>query len=278
MDVFQFNYLAVVQGEAGRFFNFQDILAMYMACIGHDVGHVGLNNAHLIKTGHELALFYNDKAPLENMHARVLFETLRRPGHQFLSHRSAHDNETIREKVVEAVLATDMARHFEFVDRFSARCSKTETSPFTEGTKEDRLAQKSSKADRRMLIQAFVHMADLSHVCRPWDVHRRLVVNLEQEFFAQGDIERDLGLPVMPLMDRSKDSAAASQGFFLDKLVRPLLDPFSFFLRAPLRELLMGTLSENKIRWEGLVTKSGPLTATELVTAEIAEEENGHSG
>merc|ERR1712159_217250 len=109
------------------------------------------------------------------------------------------------------------------VDRFTARTSQMEQNPFATGTKEDREKQKASKGDRRMLMQIFVHAADLGHCCRTWDVHRWVVVGLEEEFFAQGDKELAAGIPVSPLMDRKKDSAPASQGFFLEKLVRPLL-------------------------------------------------------
>merc|ERR1711920_701690 len=116
------------------------------------------------------------------------------------------------------------------------------------------------------------HTADLGHTCRPWTVHKHLVVLLEEEFFAQGDKERELGIPVMPLMDREKDSAASSQNFFLDKLVRPLLDPFCIFLKIDLREQLTTGLVTNKTRWEKLVEANGKLSAAKLIEFDIVRE------
>merc|ERR1712196_270211 len=103
-------------------------------------------------------------------------------------------------------------------------------------TKNDRSMQKESKEDRRLLMQAFIHMADLSHCARPWSVHRTLVACLEEEFFSQGDQEKAAGLPISPMMDRSKDSAATGQGFFLEKLVRPMLEPYSAFVIESFRD------------------------------------------
>ncbi len=49
---------------------------MILAGLAHDVGHPGVNNPFLILSKHDLALRYNDKSPLENMHASVLYEIL----------------------------------------------------------------------------------------------------------------------------------------------------------------------------------------------------------
>ena len=48
-----------------------------VAAVSHDVGHLGVNNAFLIKSKHEIAVRYSFKSPLENMHCAVLFEVRR---------------------------------------------------------------------------------------------------------------------------------------------------------------------------------------------------------
>ena len=69
-----------------------------MAAVGHDLGHPGVNNPFLIepsswlftnfescdrrgilRTRHEVAVTYNDRSPLENMHCSKLFQILREP-------------------------------------------------------------------------------------------------------------------------------------------------------------------------------------------------------
>ncbi len=40
----------------------------------------------------------------------------------------------------------------------------------------------------------------------------RWLTSLEEEFFRQGDKERELGIPISPLFDRSKQGVSKSQG------------------------------------------------------------------
>jgi hypothetical protein len=273
-DVYQFIHLSLAVGGAGEFFNFQDILAMFCAAIGHDVAHGGMNNAFLINTGAKLAITYNDRSVLENMHASKFFETYNVEGNSFLNHIRVEDFKTFRSKVIENILATDMSHHFELVDKFNERVANKQDIPFGKNTKDDRDKQKETKSDRRMLMQAFTHMADLSHCTRPWDVHKTIVVCLEEEFFCQGDKEKEFGIPISPMMDRSKDSAATGQTFFLDKLVRPLLDPFCTFLHAEnssMKTVLKSNLISNRDKWAELVEKHGRLKAKDLCEISLLE-------
>jgi len=232
-----------------------------------------LSNAFLVSTGAALAITYNDRSPLENMHAAKFFETLHRPGHDFLKNLPGDANKAVRSKVIDAILATDMGHHFEIVDKLIARVSKKGDFPVTKtfstvehvDSTKDEVSKRSNKDDRRMLLQVFMHTSDLGHCCRPWDVHKGLVVDLEEEFFRQGDRERDLGVPVMPMMDRTKDSAAAGQGFFLEKLVCPLLEPFCQFIDPGLGQFFQDNLADNKQRWCELVETHGKQTAAKLV-------------
>jgi len=81
-------------------------------------------------------------------------------------------------------------------------------------------------------------------------------------------MEKEAGLPVMPLMNRTQDSAATAQGFFLDKMVIPLLAPYTNFLLPAFGERLLDNIEENKQRWAQLVNKHGKKTAAELVPLE----------
>lgn len=276
LDVFFFSFFAVTKGEVSKFFNFQDIFALLLAAIAHDVGHAGVNNAFLVATSDILAIRYNDQSPLENMHSSIFFETMRRPGLDFLSRMPAHDFGVLRAKVISAILSTDMSKHFEFVDRMTSRLEKKEAMPFVTDTKntadpEVRERQKASKSDRRLLLQGFLHLADLGSSCKRWSNHVKCVVALEEEFFYQGDRERELGIPIMPMMDRRKDSAASGQSFFLGKMVFPLLELCAHFIDEEVAESLFENLDNNIKSWEELLKIHGKKTAAEISVLDVGE-------
>lgn len=60
-------------------------------------------------------------------------------------------------------------------------------------------------------VQMALKCADLGHLAASWGVHQKWVAGLEEELFRQGDLEQQLGLPISPLMDRSKGGITKSQ-------------------------------------------------------------------
>lgn len=63
------------------------------------------------QTSHPLALRYNDRSPLEHMHAATTFTLMRRPGCDVLAAAipSADERASVRETMIEMFLATDNA-------------------------------------------------------------------------------------------------------------------------------------------------------------------------
>lgn len=266
-DVYQFCHMSVSSGLID-FMNYQDVFAILIAAIAHDVGHPGKTNPFLIATKADLAIQYNDRSPLENMHASTCFETMTAQArNNFLSTLDDATRANVRTKIITAILATDNKHHFEMVDKFKTRVSK-EDSPFTQGSNEDREKQITSKEDRRLLLQAFMHMCDISNCCRPFSVFRRVSGFLEAEFFKQGDAERSLGIPISMLMDRTKDSLAASQGFWINHMVGPLFKPWSNFAHQDYRQTLKDNMDGNAQGWAELIEKHGKKTAGEILHLE----------
>ena len=59
-----------------------------------------------------------------------------------------------------------------------------------------------SNEDRKMLAELLCHCADVSNPCKPWEVSKNWSDRVIEEFFAQGDREKEAGLVVSANMDR----------------------------------------------------------------------------
>ncbi|KXZ45534.1 hypothetical protein GPECTOR_53g120 [Gonium pectorale] len=76
--------------------------------------------------------------------------------------------------------------------------------------------------ERLLSLQVALKVADIGHLGEELSVHIRWLTALEEEFFSQGDRERQLGLPISPLFDRSKQGVSKSQVGFYEFVALPL--------------------------------------------------------
>ena len=72
-------------------------------------------------------------------------------------------------------------------------------------------------------MPAWSQAADIGHLGESHEVHKRWLSGLEEEFFRQGDKERELGIPISPLFDRAKQGVSKSQVGFYDFVALPLV-------------------------------------------------------
>lgn len=84
----------------------------------------GKTNAFLVATSDPRALLYNDRSVLENHHAAASWKLLIRPENNFVENLDATEFKRFRYNVVEAILATDLKRHFEILMEFDQKVSK----------------------------------------------------------------------------------------------------------------------------------------------------------
>lgn len=89
---------------------------------------------------------------------------------------------------------------------------------------------------RHFILQIALKCADISNPCRPWEVSRKWSQKVCEEFYRQGDYERQLNLPVTSLCDRHTTSVPKIQA-------GPL--PFVMFYQ-PLRSLCLVTVCNTK--------------------------------
>ncbi|XP_038669154.1 high affinity cAMP-specific and IBMX-insensitive 3',5'-cyclic phosphodiesterase 8A isoform X2 [Scyliorhinus canicula] len=96
-----------------------DEVAALIAATVHDVDHPGRTNSFLCNAGSELALLYNDTAVLESHHAAVAFQlTTRDDKCNIFKNMERNEYRTLRQAIIDMVLATEMTKHFEHVNKF----------------------------------------------------------------------------------------------------------------------------------------------------------------
>lgn len=91
-------------------------------------------------------------------------------------------------------------------------------------------------------------MADLSVGSRSFDVVKKWTYLLFDEFFIQGDLEKEQSLPVSFLCDRATTNVAKAQPGFLSFIVQPLFT--ALVELSPAMQKALDNVKENKAKWE----------------------------
>ena len=68
-----------------------------------------------------------------------------------------------------------------------------------------------STLDKGRVLSLLLHSCDVSHPAKRWGLHHQWTSRCMQEFFKQGDKERELGLEFSPLCDRHNTMVPQSQ-------------------------------------------------------------------
>lgn len=140
------------------------------------------------------------------------------------------------------ILATDITRQQEFLNRFKRYLN------------DDELDMRNPE-HRHFILQIALKCADISNPCRPWDVSRKWSYKVCEEFFRQGDYERQLNLPITAICDRNTTSIPKIQVGFIKFVVLPLYDEWHRFLNDNFSRELMNNLHDNQRHWEVLLQK-----------------------
>jgi len=82
----------------------------------------------------------------------------------------------------------------------------------------------------KVVVSAVLHLADLGASTKSWPLCEQWAHRVMNEFFAQGDAERSLGLPLGPLNDRDGTFIPKSQCGFLDFICIPLWETWEDFV------------------------------------------------
>ncbi|KAI0725328.1 HD-domain/PDEase-like protein [Fomitopsis betulina] len=186
----------------------QDLFALLIASIGHDVGHPGLSNAFMKNAKTPLAVVYDDKSVLEQMHYSLILQIMRHNGLASLLDRPG-SGQAMRKLLLGTVLATDMSVHAEFMANFQELVAGHDV----------------GEHKRRVLVcQALIKCADISNPSRPYTVSKHWAAALESEWTSQLLLEQHLHLPATVKPSDHPLGQAKGQVFFISAFAKPLFE------------------------------------------------------
>lgn len=131
-----------------------EAMTLVISCIGHDVGHPGVNNLFLVTLNAPLAQLYNDRSVLESFHCAAFSQILRRYW------PAAFSDVALRKLMINAILATDMSHHTYYVDNFEKMRHEFSAEGFSMGI----LDEKTIDNHRELLCCLLIKCADICNV------------------------------------------------------------------------------------------------------------------
>jgi len=213
-DVLQITHFCIEVGGLKQAINMtpSDCLAALLSAAMHDYDHPGFNNNFHIRTTAYLAILYNDRSVLENLHCYQIFDLVKNPKYNIFACLTWDQYKDVRDTMLEMVLSTDMGLHAKIYQTFRRRIAEEK--------------EWTSKEDQRLALSIIIKMADISNCCRPPHLYAEWGKRIAAEFYNQGDTEMRLNIPVSPFMDRRKDKVDFPKGqiSFMNYIVIPLFE------------------------------------------------------
>uniref|UniRef100_A0A672T2K1 Phosphodiesterase n=1 Tax=Sinocyclocheilus grahami TaxID=75366 RepID=A0A672T2K1_SINGR len=247
-DVAQSTHILLSTPALDAVFTDLEILAAIFAAAIHDVDHPGVSNQFLINTNSELALMYNDESVLENHHLAVGFKLLQGENCDIFQNLSKKQRQTLRKMVIDMVLATDMSKHMSLL-------ADLKTMVETKKVTSSGVLLLDNYTDRIQVLRNMVHCADLSNPTKPLDLYRQWTDRIMEEFFHQGDRERERGMEISPMCDKHTASVEKSQVGFIDYIVHPLWETWADLVHPDAQDIL-DTLEENRNWYHSMIPQS----------------------
>ncbi|XP_071954007.1 3',5'-cyclic-AMP phosphodiesterase 4C-like isoform X2 [Antedon mediterranea] len=261
-DVVQsINYLLRAPALENVFTDLEILAAIFGGAI-HDVDHPGLNNQFLVATSSELAIMYNDESVLENHSLAVAFKLIQCENCNIFETLTTKQFQTLRKISIDMVLATDMSKHMSLL-------ADLKTMVETKKVAGSGVLLLDNYTDRIQVLKNVIHCADLGNPAKVLSTYRKWTDQIMEEFFTQGDLEREKKMDISPMMDRHNASVEKTQVGFIDYIVHPLWETWADLV-YPDAQNILDNLEENRDWYQSQIPNSPP--SQELATTAESSE------
>ena len=250
-DVTHSVYIFITHSNAEKIAktNVLDLLSIIIAALGHDIAHPGLTNTFHINDSTDIAITYNDISVLENFHASTLFRTLRKTENNIFEKLTTIDYKMIRKRMISEILATDMANHGKVISLIKSKIIVNENNEYKLNLLSGN--EQSKIEEQQCLLDYMIHLADLAHNTKLFEISLKWVELLSEEFWKQGDLEKELNLPVSFLCDREDVNIPKSQKGFISGYVIPTFETLVTIF--PTLRFTLDNANSNLKEWQKLM-------------------------
>ncbi|OHT12155.1 3'5'-cyclic nucleotide phosphodiesterase family protein [Tritrichomonas foetus] len=212
VDVTQFLSFEIRTSHVDQMLPKFDMLALLTAAVCHDANHDGFTNVFNEKAETPLGILFKNQSVMETHHCSVSIGVISKAENNIFANLSSAEYKHIWTLIIQLILFTDMAKHFDFLKAANAELDK---GPLDMSNEEHRI----------MLMRAILKCGDVSNVSRPFELADKWCDVLCEEFFRQGDLEMASGMEyTSPLNDREHLDKPKSQIGFYTFVCLPLFE------------------------------------------------------
>ncbi|EAY02473.1 3'5'-cyclic nucleotide phosphodiesterase family protein [Trichomonas vaginalis G3] len=236
IDVLQYVSYEIKLTNSHNHLKSQELLSVLVAALCHDVGHQGFNNAYNINVKTPFGILFKDTSVMETFHCAMAIKILQEDDTNLFYSLNDNDLSNVWSWIIHLILATDMAKHFKLIKEMNDTISS-------------RNLDMESENDRLCCMEMIMKVADISNVSRPFFIADKWCDVLQDEFWRQGDMEKQHELSYSsPLMSREGQNKAKGQIGFYKAVCIPL---YSLVARIfPELNKSLDSVNANLKEWE----------------------------
>lgn len=172
------------------------------------------------------------------MHCATTFDIMKNEEKNIMATLPKDMSAIVRGLIIEMILATDMAKHFDLVGKFNAKlkCGSIV------------MVNPDQRAE---ILRIITKASDVGHAGKSSALHQKWTGLICEEFFNQGDREKQLNIPVSMYCDREKTDLPKSQIGFIKNIVLPIYESIYLGLGSiEINKNCLEQLQENIKMWE----------------------------
>ena len=210
LDSIQGLHYLMNNGDVVKSLKRHDVFGAFIACMIHDYEHPGFSNQFIVRAKHPLAIRYSDMSVLENHHLAAGFSILYTYPNCNIMENMAYDlQQETRSIIIDTVLNSDISKHFTLLTELKTKLGNNFPTDSIE--------------DRTLILSVTLRIVSSFKMVRDKLLFYKWMEKFFDEFYKQGDMEKQLELPISKFMDRENTNRERAYSSYLTVVCRPLL-------------------------------------------------------